>query len=395
MKLLPIQLANKETVGDTPNVLVADSATETLYLRRFTKAGSVYTYVDEIEGILKADGLFYFPITSAYYQCWKSAYPDATAGNRVDAWHGVIDAVVQYRWENGDTVDASYTASGTLDTGRIPTLPQSKVTDLVDDLEDKASLTQPNDFLGALTFEEVTTIRQPISTDYADDDLDAAGGNLITNNRLEHRLGSVTGYQYAPRVIRVNPNLTAETGKIYNSILAAVNYAVSQTPAANKVFNIHIESMATAATNIVAESGSFQNYVNLRCVEPNITVLCVGDTINANMQCLGGKWFFGAGESNGSNNARTLQYMSFKENAQVNFYRNGTIKGGVHDATFKVANGYGLTFSKDANNVYPLFEEEATFRQLPTFTDEDNWTVPPQYKVLTGLTMETDPTVSA
>lgn len=388
-KSITISLETAQTVGSTPNVKVADTTTSALYVRRYVWNGSAFEYAAEYSGNSLGLGTFQFDLPNGIYQCWKSANPDNTSGNRVDRWHGGSG---KYRWIGDGEFDASVITSGELGTARVPSLAISKITNLQDTLDDKASLTGTNAFEGSNSFQ------QPIIADYADYDLDTGTDHMITNARLAAYVSGITGYQQAPRTLRVNPNLTAVAGKVYTSILAAVNYASSQSPSENNQWSIIIESMQSGSSSIVAASGSLVNYVNLICALPTIKVLVVGDSITANCICHGGIFVFGGGDANGSSNARTLQNITFEE-CQIHHYKNMTFKGGAlkNNITFKTATSYTATFDKNASNVYPVFEggSNIEFRIEPVITDRDSWLVNPLYQVRPDLIMPDDPTVSS
>jgi hypothetical protein len=84
-KSIVIPLTSLVTVSGTANLRQADTTTAALYLRRFTDAG---VYIEEIVGASLGSGDWQFDCPDGNYQCWKSAYPDATGSNRIDKWHG-------------------------------------------------------------------------------------------------------------------------------------------------------------------------------------------------------------------------------------------------------------------------------------------------------------------
>lgn len=100
-KSIVIPLTNLVTVSAVTNIRQADTTTAALYLRRFDDAG---VYAEEFTGTSLGNGDWQFDIPEGNYQLWKSAYPDATAANRVDKWHG---GAAKYR-RIQDEVDAKY-----------------------------------------------------------------------------------------------------------------------------------------------------------------------------------------------------------------------------------------------------------------------------------------------
>lgn len=196
-KSIVIPIIKKVTVSGTSNLLQLDTTIANAFLRRFDDAG---VYAEEIVGVSLGDANFQFDIPEGNYQLWKAAYPDATAGNRLDFWHG---GAGKYR-RIQDEADAKYIRR---DNSQPPTAHISFGNYRLFDVADPASGVD----IGDRAYNDA---RYVLLSAYAD---------LIPSNCLF-----------------VSNGFSEIAGKRYQTPQAAINYATSLTPSKMEYWKIFI-----------------------------------------------------------------------------------------------------------------------------------------------------------
>lgn len=91
-----------DLVSGELKVVQLDTSISALWLRKFDDAG---TYTTQYSLTSLGNAKFLAEVPDGRYQLWKSAYPDATAGNRMDFWHG---GDAKFKWVSDK--DMSYAA---------------------------------------------------------------------------------------------------------------------------------------------------------------------------------------------------------------------------------------------------------------------------------------------
>ncbi|MBS1494721.1 MAG: hypothetical protein JST55_14495 [Bacteroidetes bacterium] len=285
--------------------------------------------------------------------------------------------------------------SGTINKDRLPNdIPKSKISGLAADLSNlsssittglaaKAGLASNNDFTGPNTFEQIITIRQPISTDYADPDLDSAPNNLITNARLEYKIAHYQGYAESVNYARVAPGVTAQQGKVYPTIQGAVTSFAS--PSSINICKVLIQGMGTSATYMLPAASCMKSYVNLVAADRSVMISFQNVNCSEKVTIENATVVLGGGTTNnGSTSARIWSGVSFI-NCRIYHFRNFTLKGGLlENCTVISPNGITLTIDKDGSNNFTDVIS-STFRVQPQITDEANYTGATDITVIPAL----------
>lgn len=215
-KSIVITKTTTQTVGGVANVIVADTASSGFYLRRYADNGD---YISEHAGASLGVGKWRFDIEEGNYQLWKSPYPDVTAGNRCDDWHGGDG---KYRRIQDERDPAYVWVDGVNQMTANLNLGANRATNAADavDPTDLLSLGQANVLYG--------------------------GGSVIAGN-----------------ILFVNADYVTEVaGSRYKTIAAAITYALSQTHDATHIWYIYVFPNKHRA-NGYAEDITLQAYINL------------------------------------------------------------------------------------------------------------------------------------
>lgn len=282
-KSIVIPMVTPMTVGGVANVLVMDTSSSGFYLRKFDDNGN---YVSEHAGSSVSSGYWRFDVEEGNYQLWKSAYPDNTGSNRVDRWHGGSN---KYR-RISDEAESQY-----------PLLSQSN-TFTGDTNHFKAAL-----FADTVTMEDASVQTSPYIDDQSDLYLrieEPDSNHLVWRRWVEENSTVNNG-----NTIFVNSEYASDVvGKRYRAPEDAINYAVSQTPAANKIFDIalypHKNRSLGYQNNIVC-----QPYVNLWGIGlVKITGTMSGFSLNTKL----GNLFLDFGPANVAVNAALAYNVIFR-----------------------------------------------------------------------------------
>lgn len=301
-------------------------------------------------------------------------------------------------------VDGGDVKSGTIAQSHLPDdIPKSKIAGLQTDLDNlntslagKAGLSENNNFTGGNTFEQIITIRQPISTDYADPELDSATSNLVTNARLDYKIAHMEGYTESPNFIRVAPGVRAQTGKVYPTINGAVGAFVN--PSASNVCKAFIQGMSSTASYIVPSTATpcIKSYVNLIAADRGIVISFPNVNCTEKVTIENATVVLGGGTNRGgSSSARTWVNINFI-NCRIYHFKNFTLKGGLlENCTVISPDTITFTADKDINDVYTDIIG-STFRVSPSIIDEASYAgavdykVTPSLSVIDDFTMESD-----
>ena len=182
--------------------------------------------------------------------------------------------------------------------------------------------------------------------------------------------------------IRVYKGATIIVGKLYPSILQAVNYCVNATPApgANHVYVITVENMGTGST-MAADSGSIRDYINIIAVGEMIEIIVGDDTLSSNSAIANATLYFGAGVIT---SAREYTDLKLYNNRVYNYKDLKFTDGILKDCTFISQSGYKIILDGDVQVENCIFSEEP---------DVAGHTGARIYDVATGVyTVPTDPT---
>lgn len=300
-----------------------------------------------------------------------------------------------YRHYFDGTVKGEEIISGTINKDRLPdNIPESKITGLVTDLTNlgnsitsglatKAGLAANNDFTGENTFEQITTIRQPISTDYADPDLDSSPYNLITNARLEYKIAHYQGYVESPNFVRAAPGVTAQAGKVYPAIHQAVQSFTGVS--ASNICKVFIQGLGAAATYLLAGSTALKSYVNLIAADRSVKISFPNVNTSERVTIENATVVLGGGTMNGgSTSARIWTNVNFI-NCRIYHFRNLTLKGGLlENCTVISPDTFKVILDKDGSNNFTDVIGTA-FRVTPDITDEVNYQGAVDFSVIPAL----------
>lgn len=280
--------------------------------------------------------------------------------------------------------------SGTINKDRLPNdIPESKISGLTSDLSSlntavagKAGLATNNDFTGPNTFEQMITVRAPISTDYADPELDSAPENLVTNARLEYKIANYQGYAESPNFVRVAPGVTPQPGKVYS----VLSLAVQSFPGASvsKICKVYVQGM-NATTYITALSGAMRSYVNIIAADRSVVISFPHVNTSEKVTIENATVVLGGGALNGgSASARIWTNVNFI-NCKIYHFKNFTLKGGLlENCTVISPDTCKVIVDKDGSNIYTDIIN-TVFRVNPEITDESTYQGAVNFSVIPAL----------
>ena len=285
-----------------------DTSVTQCWLRRYDYDGvSTYTYAEQVAGtsVGGGTGRFSFDIsTEGFYQLWTSAYPDVTAGNRRDEFHGgsgkyayITDNTLPYL--PYDSANTRYDADGIIiyDLGNATADTHALNRQTADGryfrLASNNSASGNNTFTGTSLFEDTVTMAGAnidMDGNEVENLPDTPSGDNCAASKLyvdSQVTGiSVTPYQESINKIRLMPGGTQTTGQVYTSYALAQNYC-RLLPASNTHrFTIDIEGAGSGGTSITVTDGAisgnsaFNSYVSLKCANQNIRLEVEDDSFS-------------------------------------------------------------------------------------------------------------------
>ena len=261
-------------------------------------------------------------------------------------------------------------------------------------LAGKAGLSTHNTFTGNNTFQGITSIVAPVSTDYADPELDSVENNLITNARLEYKLAHMQGYAESANYVRIAPGVAPQTGKVYHTIQAGV--ASFGTPSLSNTCKVFIQGMGTAAAYIVPGATALRNYVNLISADKSVVISFPNVNTSEIVTIENATVVLGGGTLNGgSGSARIWTNVKFI-NCRIYHFKNFTLKGGLLErCTVLSPDGIKFIPDKDGSDVYTdilgsIFRVEPEISEEVPYLGCADFTLVENLKVIDDFTIDSE-----
>ena len=320
-KTISVDLGQAVTVSGTANLVQLDTVTSTLYMRRYLETSpGTFTYQDQTAGTNNGTGNWSFDLVDGLYQCWKSASPDTTAGNRYDKWHGGSG---KYRWVGDDYlpyVKKITDGSGTYWECESLEFRSAGVTTEANSLIRKSeadlryltpaaallvhyTITQIDAFLAFYLDKRSGALTQQVQSqvnfrDYAPtSSIPATALPMLTRrqdmmNYVQSILAgaTVTAFQQSPNVVRVIYSGLQEPNKVYTTLAAGITNAASFADSTRPMI-VLIQGNGDTDTNTVnatlLPAGTSADYVHIVGEGAGVTVRledstydCTTDSLN-------------------------------------------------------------------------------------------------------------------
>lgn len=279
-----------------------DTSVTQCWLRRYDWDGvSTYTYAEEIAGTAVGGGTgrFSFDIsTEGFYQLWIAAYPNVTAGNRRDEFHGG-SGKYQYITDNDlpylpyDSDNSVYDADNVvIDNVGNATAGDHALNRTTADAR-YAQLTSNNSWSGTNLFQDVLTMGGA-TIDMDGNEIENLPDAPTSDNSAACKLYvdtavsgiSVTPHQESINKIRLLIGGSEQTAKVYTSYAVAQNYCRTFPATNTHRFCIDVEGAGSGGTAITVTNGAisgnsaFNNYVSMKGVNQNLRLDVDDDTFS-------------------------------------------------------------------------------------------------------------------